>query len=152
MTSQPSLRVPGLERDSRGRIRVAKSIIQDELHKSSEGITGPPPSWESMVSGRLTGKYDLHPISASGAVSADCFWFKMCFIIVLIQDLARRRMRGWNQARSWSAPSGRAGWSAHESPAYCEHSLLACLYLFRTAVEDFAACTAEYGIQLVTLV
>lgn len=73
--SESPFRVPGLERDNRGRIRVAKSIIQAELSKpspSQEGKAVTTPSWESMVSGRLTGKYDLLPYESRTGVHCMC--------------------------------------------------------------------------------
>ena len=54
-----SFRVPGLERDRRGRVRVAKDVIKEELAKPGGADGGRLPSWQSMVTGRLVGKYDL---------------------------------------------------------------------------------------------
>ena len=57
-----SVSLPGLERDDRGRIKVAKSAIKAELTAGGES-----PTWSSMLSGRITGKYDLSSSPSDGS-------------------------------------------------------------------------------------
>ena len=66
-------RLPGIERDARGRVIPSKDRIRAELAADGVPLGGPlvgkkgfaantaasSPTWSSMLSGRLTGKYDL---------------------------------------------------------------------------------------------
>jgi hypothetical protein len=77
--------LPGLERDGRGRIKVSKNVVRAELSRrpadappavagSTPEAAAGTPSWHSMLSGRLVGKYDLgkHASSDGGLRSGAC--------------------------------------------------------------------------------
>jgi hypothetical protein len=81
MRQQSEARLPGLERDARGRIIPSKERIRAELQAAGLMTAGggagkqrgagfaattgtSSPTWSSMISGRLTGKYDLSPAAA----------------------------------------------------------------------------------------
>jgi hypothetical protein len=61
-----SVSLPGLERDDRGRIKVVKGAIRAELG-SAVASGSESPTWSSMLSGRLVGKYDLSSPSEGAA-------------------------------------------------------------------------------------